>query len=85
MNASTEDCRKEYMEEMEKVEKVSSIEGEQLVVCSYVNTTLWKKIKFVAPFCELDYDEQLCQRVLDDLNVGIHDRMEFWIRIGNQA
>jgi hypothetical protein len=27
MNASTEDCRKEYMEEMEKVEKVSSIDA----------------------------------------------------------
>jgi hypothetical protein len=61
MNASKEDCQKEYMEEMEKVGKVSSIEGEQLVVRSYVNTALWKKKKFVAPSRELDYNDRLCQ------------------------
>lgn len=79
-NGTKEDVEREHREEMEMVGRVSSIKGEELLLRSYVNQSLWKKKKFIATSREFDYKSPVCLKILLDLGVGKQDRKEFWRR-----
>jgi hypothetical protein len=66
---------------LEMVGTVSSLEAERSLICTYVNNTLWKKKKFIAPSQgELDYKHHICTRTLFDLKIGTTDQKQFWAR-----
>lgn len=70
----------EYEKELEGMGKILSVKGEELIVRSYVNSTLWRKKKFISASREVDFGGRLCTRVLADLKVGKADGKEFWLR-----
>jgi hypothetical protein len=66
---------------LEMVGTVSSLESERSLIRTYVNNTLWKKKKFIAPSQgELDYKHHICTRIPFDLKIGSTDRKHFWAR-----
>jgi hypothetical protein len=78
---SGSDSERNHRKTLETVGAVSSLESERSLIRTYVNNTLWKKKKFIAPSQgELDYKHHICTRILFDLKIGSTDRKHFWAR-----
>jgi hypothetical protein len=61
IHGSREESQAGHRETLEKVGKVSSTESEQVLIRTYVNSTLWKKKKFIATSQgELDFKHHIC-------------------------
>jgi hypothetical protein len=68
-----------HRETLEQVGEISSLETEQDLIRTYVNGTLWKKKKFVAiSKGELDWNSQICRRILMALKIPNDIQEDFW-------
>jgi hypothetical protein len=86
IHGSREESQARHRETLEKVGKVSSTESEQVLIRTYVNSTIWKKKKFIATTQgELDFKHHICRRILWDLKVPDIDAKSFWARNRNHV
>lgn len=69
-----------YNEELEKVGKIQSLKGEELVLREFIYTKLWSKVKFVLCDSELDYKGKLAKKVMRGVSVDEGLRGEYWAR-----
>jgi hypothetical protein len=69
-----------HRETLEQVGEISSLETEHDLIRTYVNGTLWKKKKFVAlSQGELDWNSQICRRILMALKIpDKSQKNDFW-------
>lgn len=69
----------EHRETLEQVGQISTLETEQDLIRTYVNGTLWKKKKFIAlSKGELDWNSNICRRILMAMKIPEKSHEDFW-------